>query len=207
MRYYSQGDLQKIRSKWSFDMVIRTGSEQALFERRIAELHASLGIAPDYAQRFGLPLQPEPAQLVSAGRDIFGREQQLTPQALAAWAAMSQGAAAEGLSLLMVSAYRSVDYQAAVIRRKLDAGRSLDDILTVNAAPGFSEHHTGRAVDIAAPGQEPLLEAFEHTAAFSWLQDNARRFGFVMSYPRAHAHAISYEPWHWCFHPVVLGQS
>lgn len=68
-----------------------------------------------------------------------------------------------------------------------------------NAAPGFSEHHTGRAIDIACPDAEPLQELFENTKAFKWLDANAGQFGFVMTYPRGHQHAISYEPWHWCF--------
>ncbi|MBU2099312.1 MAG: D-alanyl-D-alanine carboxypeptidase family protein [Gammaproteobacteria bacterium] len=162
-------------------------------------LHASLGIAPDYEQRSGLPLQLEPAELADAGLDMFGRAQSMTPETLLAWRQMLESAAVDGVELLLVSAFRSVDYQARLIQKKLDAGRTLDDILRVNAAPGFSEHHTGRAVDIATPGDAPLEESFEKTNAFKWLQNNAGRFGFVMSYPRSHRNAISYEPWHWCF--------
>lgn len=179
---------------WSFDMVIQTS-----FSDRIAALHASLGIAPGYARTSGLPLQPEPDELVDAGEDMFGRPQRLTPKALSAWQRMRQAAAADGVTLLLVSAYRSVDYQADLIRRKMDSGRTLEDILKVNAAPGFSEHHTGRAVDIACPDDPPLEESFENTAAFAWLTAHAGEFGFVMSYPRGHRHAISYEPWHWCY--------
>lgn len=175
-------------------MVIQTN-----FASHIAALHANLGIAPGYEQRAGLPLQPEPAQLVDAGVDMFGREQRMTPATLAAWQRMQQAAAADGISLLLVSAYRSVDYQADLIRRKLASGRTLDDILRVNAAPGFSEHHTGCAIDIACPDDPPLEESFEKTEAFAWLTAHAGDYGFVMSYPRGHQHAISYEPWHWCY--------
>lgn len=185
--------------KWSFDMVIKTSQPLQPFAEHIAAVHAALGIAPGYQQRSGLPLQHEPAMLADAGQDMFGRDQRMTPEALLAWRQMQQSAAAEGVELWLVSAFRSVDYQAEVIRRKMAAGRSLDDILRVNAAPGFSEHHTGRAIDIASPEDEPLAETFENTNAFRWLDSNARRFGFVMSYPRGHRHAISYEPWHWCF--------
>jgi D-alanyl-D-alanine carboxypeptidase len=185
-------------------MVIKTenallASFDLAYNARIAQLHASLGIAPGYAQRSGLPLQSEPDELVDAGKDMFDRDQRLTPPALAAWQSMQRMAADQGITLLLVSAFRSVDYQAQLIRKKLDSGRTLDDIMQFNAAPGFSEHHTGRAVDIACPEDEPLQESFENTNAFKWLSENAGRFGFVMSYPREHRHAISYEPWHWCF--------
>jgi D-alanyl-D-alanine carboxypeptidase len=113
---------------------------------------------------------------------------------------MQRSAAQQGVTLLLVSAFRSVDYQSQLIRKKLDSGRTLEDVMQFNAAPGFSEHHTGRAIDIACPDAEPLQQAFENTNAFKWLSANAGGFGFVMTYPRDHRHAISYEPWHWCFH-------
>ena len=73
------------------------------------------------------------------------------------------------------------------------------DFLRVNAAPGYSEHHTGRAVDIGTPGCPPLEEAFEDTAAFAWLSRNAGAAGFRMTYPRGNPQGVIYEPWHWLF--------
>lgn len=175
-------------------MVIQTS-----FASRIAALHASLGIVAGYQQVSGLPLQQEPDELADAGLDMFGREQRLTPAALVAWQQMQKAAAADGVTLLLVSAYRSVDYQAELIRKKIAGGRTLEDVMRFNAAPGFSEHHTGRAIDIACPDAPPLEESFEKTAAFAWLKSHAQRFGFVMTYPRGHPHAIAYEPWHWCY--------
>ena len=67
----------------------------------------------------------------------------------------------------------------------------------MNAAPGYSEHHTGCAVDIATPGSRPLTEEFEDSQAFRWLTDNAGKFGFSMSYPRNNPAGFIYEPWHW----------
>lgn len=169
------------------------------FARHISHLHSQLGIPGDYAERTGLPLYAEPGVLADAGCDMFGREQRLTPEALLAWQRMQGAASEEDIQLLLVSAFRSVSYQADLIRRKLASGRTLDDILSVNAAPGFSEHHTGRAIDIATPDSPPLEVEFEQTAAYAWLDHNARRFGFRLSYPRGCQSAISYEPWHWCF--------
>jgi D-alanyl-D-alanine carboxypeptidase len=123
--------------------------------------------------------------------------QRLTPEAARQWAAMQAAAAADGITLLIVSGYRSIDYQARLIRKKLNAGQSLSEILEVNAAPGHSEHHTGRAIDIASPGSRPLTEEFERSEAFAWLGEHAGGFGFVMSYPRGNPAGFIYEPWHW----------
>jgi zinc D-Ala-D-Ala carboxypeptidase len=181
-------------------MVIETATGPVTeFSRRIARLHEDLGISPDYAQHCRLPLYPEPRELADAGEDMFGRAQQMVPDALAAWRRMQCSARKDGVTLLLVSAFRSVDYQADLIRRKLASGRSLEDVLRVNAAPGFSEHHTGRAIDIATDSGPPLETSFECTAAFGWLCTHAEEFGFVLSYPKESTTAISYEPWHWCF--------
>ena len=90
-----------------------------------------------------------------------------------------------------------VDIMLALEKNQWGAGQSVSDILNVNAAPGFSEHHTGRAIDLAEPGAEPLTEDFESSAAFVWLEKNAANFGFSMSYPRENRQGFIYEPWHW----------
>ena len=159
----------------------------------------SLGIPADYADSCKLPLCQEPAELVPTEPDFYQRPQTLTPAALAAWQSMKQAAAESGVEIFLISAFRSLQYQHELIESKLQKGRSLTEILTVNAAPGFSEHHTGRAVDLGTSGCPALVEEFENTLAFQWLATNAKRFGFQLSYPRDNASGIGYEPWHWCF--------
>jgi zinc D-Ala-D-Ala carboxypeptidase len=163
----------------------------------LRELLQELGIADDYGRDPELPVFEEAADLVEVGPNLVGRMQRLAPQAAARWQAMVAAAAADGIQLLIVSGFRSVEYQATLIRNKIEAGQAIDRILTVNTAPGYSEHHTGRAVDIASPGCRPLTEEFENTAAFGWLQAHAARHGFSMTYPRDNPWGISYEPWHW----------
>lgn len=163
----------------------------------LRELHAELGIPADYGQAGTRPAYEEAAELVEVGPNLVGRMQRLTPAAAAKWADMQAAAAADGITLLLVSGFRSIDYQARLIRKKINAGQSVSEILAVNAAPGHSEHHTGRAVDIATPGSRPLTEEFEDSDAFRWLQDEAEKFGFSLTYPRENPWGIAYEPWHW----------
>lgn len=163
----------------------------------LRELLDELGIPADYGRDCAMPTYPEATDLVEVGPNLVGRMQRLTPAAAQQWRAMVDAADTVGIQLLIVSGFRSFEYQGALIRNKLGAGQSIAEILAVNAAPGFSEHHTGRAVDIATPGSRPLTEEFESSDAFHWLQSRAIEFGFSMTYPRDNPWGITYEPWHW----------
>ena len=162
----------------------------------VERLHL-LGLADDYGERSGLPLVAEPCVLSYAGRDRYRRPLWLTRDTARAWQRMCVAALRDDITLQAISGYRSHAYQLGIFRRKLARGLSVADILTVNAAPGYSEHHSGRALDIGAPGEPAAEESFEKTPAFAWLRRRAGEFGFVMSYPRDNPHGIVYEPWHW----------
>jgi len=171
---------------------------------------AHLGLDADtYAACTHLQPQPEPVCLELAGRDRYRRPLWLLAQASRAWRRMQMAALSDGVVLDAISGYRSHAYQMGIFQRKLQRGLGLDEILAVNAAPGFSEHHSGAALDIGTPGEPPAEECFERTPAFAWLSIHAGRFGFVMSYPRGNPHGIVYEPWHWCwrgpFRAAALG--
>jgi D-alanyl-D-alanine carboxypeptidase len=162
-----------------------------------SELLADLGIPIDYGRNPRRPGYAEAKRLEDVEPNILGRMQRLAPDTASAWRAMKAAAAEDGVGLLLVSGFRSIRYQADLIRQKLAAGQPIDAILKVNAAPGFSEHHTGRAVDVATLGTRPLLEDFESSNAFAWLTAHAERFGFAMPYGRDNPFGFAYEPWHW----------
>jgi D-alanyl-D-alanine carboxypeptidase len=164
---------------------------------QLLAIHEELGIAAEYPRQCGMPLQPECETLVDVGLDAFARPARLEAATAQSWQAMQAAAADAGVELQLVSAYRSFDYQKQLFQRKLARGITLPDILKVNAAPGYSEHHSGRALDIGTPGCPPLEEEFETTAAFAWLQAHAADFGFRLSFPRDNPHGVLYEPWHW----------
>lgn len=164
----------------------------------IAAAHA-LGVPRGHSRSRNLPRVREPRQLAFIGRDTQDRPQWLAPRAAKAWLRMREAAARDGVQLQVVSAFRSVEYQLGILKRKLERGQSIEQILRVSAAPGYSEHHSGRAVDITTPGFAALEEQFERSAAFAWLSTNAQSYNFRMSYPRGNPHGITYEPWHWCW--------
>ncbi|HEU4402722.1 MAG TPA: M15 family metallopeptidase [Candidatus Polarisedimenticolia bacterium] len=169
------------------------------YERRVGLALESLGIPKVLLTERGLRLCVEADELVVAEIGEKGREHRLVPGAAKAWGELAQAAKSDGVLLKIVSAYRSFDRQVEIVRRKLAKGLSLEAILLVSAPPGYSEHHTGRAVDVTTPDCPPLEEAFEATEAFRWLQANAERFGYHLSYGRGNRSGYAYEPWHWCF--------
>ncbi|QOY62213.1 D-alanyl-D-alanine carboxypeptidase family protein [Lysobacter sp. H21R4] len=166
---------------------------------RLHRLLDALGIDDGYGRDTGLPLVAEPAELAFAGFDRYRRALWLRHGAARAWSHMQESALADDVVLEAVSGYRSHDYQRGIFQRKLARGQTVSQILTVNAAPGYSEHHSGCALDIGTPGEPPAEESFEQTGAFAWLTAHAADHGFRMSYPRDNPHGIVYEPWHWCW--------
>ncbi len=156
-----------------------------------------LGLPAEIVARQRLPLYVEPQLLVNCGRDMAGRDLYLQPDAAQAWRRMRSAAADDGIRLLPVSGFRSLDYQTGLVARKLARGMAVDDILRYSALPGRSEHHLGTVLDLHDGDGPALEETFEDSSAFHWLSRHAARFGFHLSYPRDNHWRIGYEPWHW----------
>ncbi|HYD79010.1 MAG TPA: M15 family metallopeptidase [Paucimonas sp.] len=169
------------------------------YQTKIQAALSALGISPESVAARRLPLCHEAQELVVAETDAAGREYRLAPDAARAWRDMKRAAREDGVVLEIMSAFRSVERQIEIVRAKLACGMSVEAILRASAPPGYSEHHTGCAVDINTPGCDELEGVFEQTEAFRWLTANAGRFGFMLSYPRNNASGFIYEPWHWCF--------
>jgi zinc D-Ala-D-Ala carboxypeptidase len=170
---------------------------------RLAAIHRVLGIHADYGTDRHLEPFPEAneADLIQVAVNPDGREVKLLPPAARAWQRMLAAAATDDVPLIAISGFRSVARQTEIIAGKLAAGQPLAKILRCVAAPGYSEHHTARAIDIGSPEHIELDEAFAKTSAFRWLESHAHEFGFHLSFPRGNPHGIVYEPWHWCWRP------
>ncbi|NEU73119.1 D-alanyl-D-alanine carboxypeptidase [Hassallia byssoidea VB512170] len=116
--------------------------------------------------------------------------------------AMVQAARSAGVTLVPISGFRSVKDQEQLFfdvgaqRNQTPAQRA-----ALSAPPGHSEHHTGYAVDIgdgATPATN-LQTTFDKTKAYQWLEANAARYSFEISFPKDNPQGVSYEPWHWRF--------
>ena len=144
---------------------------------------------------------PETDQpLAAAGRyRETGRVVQLRTEAATAFQAMQRAAREAGVELVPISGYRTKGYQDGLFTRAIGKYGSAEAAARWVAPPGYSEHHSGLALDIGALASPELdvETAFEDTPEFAWLRDNARRYGFEISFPRDNPQGVSYEPWHW----------
>ncbi|MBF2022686.1 MAG: D-alanyl-D-alanine carboxypeptidase family protein [Hydrococcus sp. C42_A2020_068] len=113
---------------------------------------------------------------------------------------LQAAARADGIILTPISGFRSVREQNRLFfevkqQRNQEASKRAE----VSAPPGYSEHHTGYAIDLG-DGRSPatnLSVSFEKTPAFRWLKNNANRYSFELSFPPNNPQGVSYEPWHW----------
>ncbi|GAA1315964.1 M15 family metallopeptidase [Leucobacter albus] len=111
---------------------------------------------------------------------------------------MVAAAAADGVAIHIVSAYRSYDTQVSVYGNFVaNQGQAFAD--TTSARPGHSEHQTGLTADFAGNDACTLDECFIDTAAGQWLNSRAAEFGFTMRYPNGLEGITGYhfEPWHY----------
>ncbi len=131
---------------------------------------------------------------------------------VSAYEKLADAAKAAGHPLVMVSAYRSVAYQEEIFNANVNTlmsqGHTKEEAIRITkltfTEPGYSEHHTGLAVDVVDQDWyqnhtgELLNEGFGDTEGGKWLQAHAREYGFIIRYPKG-KHAITqidYEPWH-----------
>jgi LAS superfamily LD-carboxypeptidase LdcB len=107
--------------------------------------------------------------------------------------------ASSGLKPRVVSAYRSFTYQKSLKAKYTEQFGSGAN--TFSADQGFSEHQLGTTADITHFVDE--MELFDKTGEYAWMQQNAHKYGFVLSYPKDNGH-YTFEPWHWRFVGTAL---
>jgi zinc D-Ala-D-Ala carboxypeptidase len=129
------------------------------------------------------------------------RFEKLNNESALALMKMIYSARDDGVWIIPVSGFRSVDNQSQLFQSQVQKRGSEKAAAKISAPPGYSEHHTGYAIDVADgnfPRKDTTLE-FQRTDAFKWLVNHANEFHFEMSFPENNSQGVSYEPWHWRF--------
>ena len=120
----------------------------------------------------------------------------LVENAKEAYEEMAKDASKSKLKLVILSSYRSYDYQVDLYNRyaKKDGKEKAD---TYSGRPGFSEHQTGLAFDIY--NGKTTYTKFESTKEFDWMQENAYKYGFILRFPKGKEleTGYQYESWHY----------
>ena len=141
-----------------------------------------------------------PSQLSTIPREYAydeSRDYTIASPVLTQLSSMLRAAKRDGIEIYVNSAYRSFDEQLALKGQYFvvyGAGTANE----FSADQGYSEHQLGTTVDLTTTGLNGGRTGFDSTRAYDWLQKNAYRYGFILSYPPSNEHYV-FEPWHWRF--------
>lgn len=106
-----------------------------------------------------------------------------------------------GITINLDSAYRSVNEQQEIYD-SLKAKHGENYVAKYVALPGFSEHHTGLAIDIHIyiDGEDVCVEGKNESYPEIWkkIHEKLADFGFILRYIKGKEDitGYSYEPWH-----------
>lgn len=122
-------------------------------------------------------------------------EKQVHKDLAKAFVQMQNDALKDGIKLEIISGFRSIEYQKTIFPCKFKGDPTEEEFiarLKYSAPAGFSEHHTGLAIDINS-----LEEDFADTKEYEWLLEHGKNYGFEMSFPKNNKQGLGFEPWHW----------
>jgi LAS superfamily LD-carboxypeptidase LdcB len=128
---------------------------------------------------------------------VDGVKEGLTKDAAQAFEQMRSDAAQQGLDIRAVSGFRDVASQEQLWKEQVASQGSPEAAAKISAPPGHSEHHTGLAVDVGTNANPNLDTNFANTPEYAWLQENAGKYGFELSFPEGGTQGAGFEPWHW----------
>ena len=119
--------------------------------------------------------------------------QYLQKDAKEAFERMHYDAKELGLNITAYGTYRSISLQHNIWNNKVDSGRTIEDVDSLNSRGGHSEHHTGLAIDVIKNNY-----TVETSKEYLWYKDNAHNYGFILRYPEGKENITGYlfEPWH-----------
>lgn len=110
----------------------------------------------------------------------------------------------DNVDLLVASAFRSFDTQAS-LKSEYKVIYGAGTANQFSADQGYSEHQLGTSVDFTTSTVGGTFSKFKLNPTYKWLQDNAYKYGFILSYPEGNNYYI-FEPWHWRFVGVSLAE-
>lgn len=153
--------------------------------------------------------------------DSVDRVMHLRTEAYLAFLKMAKAAAEDSITLKIISATRSFDYQKEIWENKWTGKTAVDGkkmhlhlkdavaralkIMEYSAPPGFSRHHWGTDIDINSVEPE-YFETEEGKAVYQWLGRNAGRFGYCQTYTElgdVRPTGFNEEKWHWSYTPIA----
>ena len=131
--------------------------------------------------------------------NFFGKEFQVERETYGHFLALRDDLMQSGIRIELESAYRSVDYQKK-LAEELRRTEGEDYVKNFVATPGYSEHHTGLALDVTVVAGGKAVDdvyATEETP-YQKMHRKLADHGFILRYPpgKAGVTGYDYESWH-----------
>ena len=137
-----------------------------------------------------------PEDLVRISYDYTTNDTSVVSIAYENFLKMVEGARKDGFELRAATCYRGYSFQRSLYNNYVNSdGVAAAD--TYSARPGFSEHQLGYSLDLTNGNYVPF-EQFENTGEYTWLKDNAHKYGFIIRFPKDKEYITGYmfESWH-----------
>ena len=137
-----------------------------------------------------------PKNIIAVSNQYAYGDNSITEEAFNNFKNMFYAAKKEDLTLIITSSYRDYETQAKLWNQYSNAyGDDYAD--SVSARAGYSEHQSGYAIDIVT--YNSVMNDFEKTDEFKWLQKHAHEYGFILRYPKGKEDitGYDYESWHY----------
>jgi LAS superfamily LD-carboxypeptidase LdcB len=157
-------------------------------DNQVANKYSKVAQKTGYKERY-----PQISESEMTSRD----GQKLVKDAATAFDSMRAAARRDGVSIKILSGYRSIATQVGLFENKIKKFKSEIRAADYSAPPGHSQHHTGLALDLNS-----LSPSFRNTKEYRWLKNNAPKYGFMLSYENNESKCDlgpHNEPWHWVY--------
>lgn len=121
----------------------------------------------------------------------------LDREAADAFDKMAADANRDGIFFKVTHGYRTFEKQAELIKKCIEK-KGMKETMKIAAPVGFSEHHTGLAMDVSGMVKEDGTAVTENKDALKWIAENCYKYGFMIKNLKGKEHitGTSYEPWH-----------
>lgn len=154
--------------------------------------------------------------------ELFGNGYQLRKEAYGDFIKMQNAANADGISIQIVSSYRSFNHQKRIWNRKykrytergLTPTQAIYKIIEYSTIPGTSRHHWGTDIDIIdanplAPSSLLQPKNYYGDGVYAplknWMDENAKKFNFELVYTKdENRKGFKHEPWHFSYAPLSI---
>ena len=134
-------------------------------------------------------------------KNAYGKALQIEPETYRHFEQLRTALKQKGIQIELDSVYRSVARQQEIVA-EFTQKYGADYVKQYVAVPGYSEHHTGLAVDICLLVDGKVIDDNDEMIAqkeiFAQIHPLLAEYGFILRYPQGKESVTgySYEPWH-----------